>query len=138
MSEPFATVTDVINRYRLLTSEETAKAEVLLKDVSSALRIKAKECNRDLDAMMAEDEDYTNVVRMVTCDIVIRRLDQDASSNTYNLQQESQSALGYTWSGTYVNTGGGTSILDKDLKKLGLRKQKAGFIDFYGVGNAAN
>ena len=138
MSEPFATVTDVINRYKLLTSEETAKAEVLLRDVSSALRIKAKECNRDLDAMMAEDEDYANVVEMVTCDIVIRRLDQDSSSNTYNLQQESQSALGYTWSGTYVNTGGGISILDKDLKKLGLRKQKASFIDFYGVGNAAN
>ena len=88
MSEPFATVTDVINRYKLLTSEETAKAEVLLRDVSSALRIKAKECNRDLDAMMAEDEDYANVVKMVTCDIVIRRLDQDSSSNTYNLQQD--------------------------------------------------
>lgn len=138
MSKPFATVQDIVNRYKPLTNDEMTKAEVLVADVSSALRIKAKECNKDLDVLMAEDEDYANVVRMVTCDIVIRRLDQDSSSNSYNLQQESQSALGYTWSGTYVNTGGGTSILDKDLKKLGLRKQKASFIDFYGVGNAEN
>lgn len=138
MSEPFATVQDIVNRYKPLTNDEMTKAEVLVADVSSALRIKAKECNKDLDVLMAEDEDYANVVRMVTCDIVIRRLDQDSSSNSYNLQQESQSALGYTWSGTYVNTGGGTSILDKDLKKLGLRKQKVNFIDFYGVGNAEN
>ena len=138
MSEPFATVQDIVNRYKPLTNDEMTKAEVLVADVSSALRIKAKECNKDLDVLMAEDENYANVVRMVTCDIVIRRLDQDSSSNSYNLQQESQSALGYTWSGTYVNTGGGTSILDKDLKKLGLRKQKAGFIDFYGVGDAEN
>ena len=138
MSEPFATVQDIVNRYKPLTNDEMTKAEVLIADVSSALRTKAKECKKNLDAMMAEDEDYANVVKMVTCDIVIRRLDQDSSSNSYNLQQESQSALGYTWSGTYVNTGGGTSILDKDLKKLGLRKQKASFIDFYGVGNAEN
>lgn len=138
MSEPFATVQDIVNRYKPLTNDEMTKAEVLIADVSSALRIKAKECNKDLDVLMAEDEDYANVVRMVTCDIVIRRLDQDSSSNSYNLQQESQSALGYTWSGTYVNTGGGTSILDKDLKKLGLRKQKASFIDFYGVDDAEN
>lgn len=138
MREPFATVQDIVNRYKPLTNDEMAKAEVLVADVSSALRIKAKECNMDLDVMIEKDEDYENVVRMVTCDIVIRRLDQDSSSNSYNLQQESQSALGYTWSGTYVNTGGGTSILDKDLKKLGLRKQKVSFIDFYGVSDAEN
>lgn len=44
------------------------------------------------------------------------------------MSQESQSALGYSWSGTFAVAGGGiaNSILNNDLKKLGLLKQKMG------------
>lgn len=131
----YATVDDIIALYRELTPDEIHKTEVLLNDVSSSLRLEGKKCGKDLDAMVLDDEDYANVARLVTCDIVIRRLDQDSSSNTYNLQQESQSALGYSWSGTYVNTGGGISILDRDLKRLGFKKMKVSFADVYGVLN---
>lgn len=127
----YATVDDIIKRYRSLTTEEIEKVEVLIPDVSSALRLEAKKANKDLD-QMAEDSDYFNVVRMVVCDVVVRRLEQD-SDRSSTLSQESQSALGYTWSGTYVNTGGGTSILNKDLKRLGLKRQKMYFTDFLGV-----
>lgn len=129
----FATVDDVITRYRALTSEEITKTEAFLSDVSSALIVEAQQCNADLNEK-AKDEDYANVLTMVTCDIVIRRLEQD-ENHTGNLSQESQSGLGYSWSGSYVNTGGGTPILDKDLKRLGLKRQKVQFIDFYGVEN---
>ena len=132
MVEAFAELKDVINRYRNLTNDETIKCETLLVDVSSALRLEAKKCNVDLDEA-SKDEDYANVLRMVTCDITIRKLEQDSTSS--NLSQESQSALGYSWSGSYVNTGGGTNILDKDLKRLGLKRQKVGFADLYGVEN---
>ena len=49
------------------------------------------------------------------------------------LSQESQSADGYTWSGTYAIPGGGiaSAIMNNDLKRLGLRRQKYGVIDFY-------
>lgn len=126
----FATVDDVIKRYKPLTTDEIEKAEVILEDVTSALRVEGKKCNVDLDEK-AQDEDYANVLRMVTCDIVIRRLEQDENSSS-TLSQESQSALGYSWSGTYVNTGGGTSILNKDLKTLGLKRQAFRFADVYG------
>ena len=132
MVEAFAKLTDVINRYRNLTNDETIKCVTLLVDVSIALRLEAKKCNVDLDET-SKDENYANVLRMVTCDIVIRKLEQDSTSS--NLSQESQSALGYSWSGSYVNTGGGTNILDKDLKRLGLKRQKVGFVDLYGVEN---
>lgn len=130
--KPFAELVDVVNRYRNLTNDETTKCITLLVDVSSALSLEAKKCNVDLDEA-SEDENYANVLRMVTCDIVIRKLEQDSTSS--NLSQESQSALGYSWSGSYVNTGGGTNILDKDLKRLGLKRQKVGFADLYGVEN---
>lgn len=129
----YATVDDIIKRFRSLTSEEIEKTEAIIPEVSSALRLEAKKVNKDLD-QMAEDTDYYNVVKMVVCDIVIRRLEQD-SDHSSNLTNESQSAMGYSWSGTYVNTGGGTSILDKDLKRLGLKRQRIGFVDFLGLGN---
>ena len=49
------------------------------------------------------------------------------------LSQESQSANGYTWSGTYAIPGGGIAgaIMNNDLKRLGLCRQKYGVIDFY-------
>lgn len=129
----YATVDDIIKRFRSLTSEEIEKTEALIPEVSSALRLEAKKVNKDLD-QMAEDTDYYNVVKMVVCDIVIRRLEQD-SDHSSNLTNESQSAMGYSWSGTYVNTGGGTSILDKDLKRLGLKRQRMGFINFIELEN---
>ena len=129
----YATVNDIIKRFRSLTTEEIEKAEAIIPEVSSALRLEAKKVNKDLD-QMAEDTDYYNVVKMVVCDIVIRRLEQDADHSS-NLTNESQSAMGYSWSGTYVNTGGGTSILDKDLKRLGLKRQRVGFIDYLGLAN---
>ena len=46
--------------------------------------------------------------------------------------QESQSALGYTWSGTYLSPGGGLFIKDSELKRLGLKRQKIGGINIYG------
>ena len=110
----FATVDDVIKRYKTLTTEQIEKTEVILEDVTSALRIEGKKCNVDLDGK-AQDEDYANVLKMVTCDIVIRRLEQDENSSS-TLSQESQSALGYSWSGTYVNTGVGTTRCHANIK----------------------
>ena len=128
--ENFATVEDVMNLYGSLNADQIAKVEQLLTYTSSYFRSLAKEYGRDLNQEVIDDEDMKNNAKLATCNVVIRELDKGNSS----LSQESQSALGYTWSGTYVNTGGGLSILNKDLKLLGLNRQRIGMVDIYGVG----
>ena len=128
--ENFATVDDVMNLYGSLNADQIAKVEQLLTYTSSYFRSLAKEYGRDLNQEVIDDEDMKNNAKLATCNVVIRELDKGNSS----LSQESQSALGYTWSGTYVNTGGGLSILNKDLKLLGLNRQRIGMVDIYGVG----
>ena len=128
--ENFATVEDVMNLYGPLNADQLSKVEQLLTYTSSYFRTLAKEYGRDLNQEVIDDEDMKNNAKLATCNVVIRELDKGNSS----LSQESQSALGYTWSGTYVNTGGGLSILNKVLKLLGLNRQRIGMVDIYGVG----
>lgn len=127
----FATVNDVIaisgNNY---TSAEQERIETLLPLICDTLRLEAKKVGKDLDEM-AEDASYASVLKLVTCDVVIRAMRQTQTGDP--LSQESQSANGYTWSGTYAIPGGGIAgaIMNNDLKRLGLRRQKYGVIDFY-------
>jgi hypothetical protein len=48
------------------------------------------------------------------------------------MSQVSQSALGYSVSGTFLNPQGGMFFYDNELKRIGLTKrQKLGRIEFY-------
>lgn len=131
MNTPFATVEDIQKLWRPLTSLEQEKAENLLPLVSDELRVLAKDVGKDLDAMAAADEAYASVVKIVTCDVTVRVLRQSTEGEA--MTQESQSGLGYSWQGTYAVAGGGiaNSILNNDLKKLGLRKQQMGVIQLW-------
>lgn len=127
----FATVTELIERWKPLTAEEQTRATKLLEDVSNLLRYEARKCNKDLDEMIGSgstlDIVYQTVVKDVTCDIVRRIMCQNPEGEA--LSQFSQSALGYTVSGTYSIPGGGglaSAIMKNDLKRLGLRIQRAG------------
>lgn len=133
MSDYFATVEDITTLWRPLTAAEQEQAEALLPVVCDMLRQEAVKVGKDLDKMIASGELLPNVAKSVTVDIISRYIEQNRNDNASTLQQESQSALGYSWSGTYVNTGGGVSILRKDLRKLGLNRQRYGFIDMLGV-----
>ena len=113
------------------TSAEQERIETLLPLVSDALRNEAIKVGKNLDDMIAEDESgaYESVVKLVTTDVIVRVLTQ-ANQNGL-LSQESQSALGYSWSGTYAIPGGGVaqSIMKNDLKRLGLRRQRFGVME---------
>lgn len=128
-----ASVNDVNTLWKPLSHAEQEQVEALLPVVSDSLRQEAKRVGKDLDEMIAKGEILPNVVKSVVVDIISRYLDQLSSDNASTLSQESQSALGYSWSGTYVNTGGGMSILKKDLKRLGLTRQRFGMVDLYGI-----
>lgn len=128
MSTPFATVNDIETLWRPLSSSEQSRASALLPLVSDELRVLAKNVNKDLDAMAAADEAYQSVLKIVTVDVTVRVLRQSTDGDA--MTQESQSALGYSWSGTYAVAGGGiaNSILNNDLKKLGLKTQQIGVL----------
>lgn len=130
--DAFATVQDVITvSGATYTQAEQDRIGALLTRISNALRYEAVKVGKDLDALVAADPAYANVVNTVTCDIVIRAMRQ--STDGEPMSQESQSALGYSWSGTYAVPGGGVanSIMRNDLKRLGLSRQKYGAIDLW-------
>lgn len=126
MSQPFATVDDISTLWRQLTAEEQTRAEALLPLVSDEIRVLGRNAGKDIDAEIESDSTYGSVVKIVTVDVVARILRQSTQGDA--MTQEAQSALGYSWSGSYAVPGGGiaNSILRNDLKKLGLLKQQIG------------
>lgn len=127
----YATVTDIANMFRPLTSEEQTRANYLIDAVCSEIRLKAKAQGKDFDAMVAADEDLAEVAKAVTVDTVGRVLNQSTTSEAFS--QTTESALGYSVTGTYLVPGGGTLLLNRDLKRLGLLRQRVGEIDIWGV-----
>ena len=133
MAESYATVDDLSIMWRKLTLEEQEMCAAIIPVISDQLRFEAKKVGKDLGKMVKSGDIPLNVVKSVTVDIASRYIEQSTSDKSTLLSQESQSALGYSWSGTYTNTGGGISILNKDLKRLGLNRQRYGLVDIYGL-----
>lgn len=127
---PFATIEDVELLWRDLKQEEKTRAESLLEVISDSLRYEAMKVKQNLDTNVKESPILGNVVKSVVVDIVARTL--LTSTEDEPMTQTSQSALGYTFSGTYLVPGGGLFIKKSELSRIGLRKQKYGVIDLYG------
>ena len=128
----FATVADVLEiTGKTYTNAEAARIEALLELISDTLRVYATNIGKNLDEMADASTAYANVLKLTTVDIVIRAMRQSLDGDP--MTQESQSAIGYTWSGTYAIPGGGIAgaIMKNDLKRLGLRRQQYGTIEFY-------
>ena len=127
----FASVEDIETLWRDLDVVETQRAEALLPLVSDLLRQEAEKVGKDLDQMIAASRTLGSTAKVVTVDIVARILRQNTTGEP--MTQESQAALGYSWSGTYAVPGGGiaNAIMNNDLKRLGLRKQRIGVLEPY-------
>ena len=118
----FATTQDLIDLWRPLTTEEEDRAENLLIIVSDELRLRANDVGKDLDEMIEATPALASIAKSVTCDVVARTL--MTSTDQEPTTQFSQSALGYSVSGTYLMPGGGLFIKKNELARLGLKKQK--------------
>ena len=129
--ENFATVDDLKKLWRTLKFDEEKRAEALLEVVSHSLRVEAKKVVKDLDGLVATDPSFAMVVKSVTVDVVARTL--MTSTDQEPMTQVAESALGYSFSGSYLVPGGGLFIKDSELKRLGLKKQRYGVIDIYGT-----
>ena len=131
---PFATLADVLALTgAAYTTTEQERIESLLPLVSDALRYEANKVNKDLDEMIDSDESFGSVAKLVTVDVVVRVLSQNMDKEP--MSQESETALGYSWSGTYAIPGGGiaNSIMNNDLKRLGLKAQRYGTLEIFDI-----
>ena len=129
MAEPFATVADITALWRPLSEAEKERAEALLPVVSDSLRQEAIKVGKDLGQMLADGEVLENVLRSVVVDVVARTL--MTSTDSEPMTQFSESALGYSASGTFLVPGGGLFIKSSELARLGLKRQKYGVIDLW-------
>lgn len=125
----YATIDDLMTIWRSMTAEESARAAELIELVSASLRIEAKKVGKDLDAMINEDPDLGVVAKSVTVDVVARTL--MTSTDSEPMTQTSESAMGYSVSGTFLVPGGGLFIKKSELARLGIRGQKYGVIHPY-------
>jgi len=132
MGAVYATVDELSSYWRTMTADEQTRAKVLLDSVSSELRIIANSVGKDLDALIADSEDYGTLVKSVVMDTVARILNQSTTGEA--MSQISESAMGYTQSGTYLVPGGGTTILNRDLKRLKLKKQQVSSVEIWNYG----
>lgn len=127
----FATVEDLETLWRSLKFDERKRAEALLTVVSDSLREEAKKVSKDLDKMVLDSPSYQSVVKSVTVDVVARTL--MTSTDQEPMTQMAESAMGYSFSGSYLVPGGGLFIKESELKRLGFKKQRYGVIDLYGT-----
>lgn len=113
------------------TEAEQTRINTLLPLVSDLIKNEGAKVGKDVDALIAADTAYSSVVKLVTVDVVTRVLRQSTTGEP--MQQESQSALGYSWSGTYAVPGGGVtmSLMENEKRTLGFKAQRYGSITLW-------
>lgn len=126
----FATTEDIQTLWRALTPEEEERASALLQKVSSILRSEADKVGKDLDLMIQQKPYLADVATSVTVDVVARAL--ATPTNQEPVSQFTESAMGYSYSGTYLVPGGGVFIKNAELARLGLKRQKMGGMKLWG------
>lgn len=127
----YATISDITALFRPLTQAETDKATALLPIVSDRLRVAAFQVGKDLDEMIARTPGLRNVAKQVTVDVVARTLMTPTTTGQGVMSQVSESALGYSVSGSFLNPGGGLFVKDAELRALGIKRQQIGVLEIY-------
>lgn len=131
MGVKYASQEDITALGKKLTAEQQSAAEMLIDAASAKLRIIAKKYGKDIDAMIANDDDYGLVVKNTVVQAVARAL-SCISDSTPAITQGSQSAMGYSVSMTYLNAGQSLYYLRNELKDLGLLRQTWGAMEVFG------
>lgn len=125
----YCSVDDVISLWRPLKNNEILRVKELIPVIENSLRVEADNVGKDLDEMAKASESYRSVLKSVVVDVVARTL--MTATDQEPMTQYSESALGYSFSGSFLVPGGGLFIKKSELSRLGLRRQRYGVIDFY-------
>lgn len=131
MEGKILTLEDLKILFRPLTQAEELKADRLIDTVYELLQQEAKRVGKDLQTMIDQGDLSLRVLQSVIADIVGRTL--MTATNQEPVSQFTQSALGYSVSGTYLVPGGGIYVKKSELARLGLRRQRVGVMDVYGL-----
>lgn len=127
----YASIEDYEKVYNIiLNNEQQKRLLVLIELASSLLREEANKRKINLSAVINSSDDKANVAKMVVLACVHRVMSKDDDQDM-PLEQFSQSALGYTFSGTYVNPGDDLYYLKNELKRMGIIKQRYGAVEIY-------
>lgn len=130
MGANYATISDITELGISLTPEQQTAAEVLITQASAKLRLIAKKYDKNVDALIAEDEDYGEAVKSIVIQAVTRALNSITNTDPA-ATQGSQAALGYSVSYTYLNAGQALYFLRNELKDLGFMQQTYGAMEVY-------
>ena len=132
MNGVLATVEEYESIYSVhLSDTEKERVETLLTYASALLRTEASNRGYNLDMILLKDEARKYVAKMVVLASVKRAIHTNEVTEA-PLEQFSQSAMGYTVSGTYLNPGDDIYFLNNELKRLGIyRKAQGFFIDLW-------
>lgn len=125
----YCSVDDVISLWRPLKNDEILRVKELIPVIENSLRVEADNVGKDLDEMANASEPYKSVLKSVIVDVVARTL--MTATDQEPMTQYSESALGYSFSGSFLVPGGGLFIKKSELSRLGLKRQRYGVIDFY-------
>lgn len=127
MNETLATIEEYEKVYNVhLSDSEKERVETLLMYASALLRVEASNRGYNLDLIMLKDGAKRTVAKMVVLASVKRAMHTNEVTEA-PLEQFSQSAMGYTVSGTYLNPGDDIYFLNNELKRLGIKKKVQAF-----------
>mgnify|MGYP000183570735 CR=1 FL=1 len=136
MNGTLATVDEYEAIYSVhLSDTEKTRVETLLEYASDLLRAEASNRGYNLDFIISRDGAKKTVAKMVVLASVKRAMHTNEVTEA-PLEQFSQSAMGYTVSGTYLNPGDDIYFLNNELKRLGISKKAQGF--FIGTNKRNN
>lgn len=127
----YASIEDYEKVYNIvLNNDQQKRLLILIELASSLLREEASKRKINLSAVINSSDDKANIAKMVVLACVHRVMAKDDEQDM-PLEQFSQSALGYTFSGTYVNPGDDLYYLKNELKRMGIIKQRYGAMEIY-------
>lgn len=115
----FADVSDLESRWRELSTDEEARANVLLGDASAMLSALVK--------VDDEDDDQAALLKMVCCDMVIRSMSA-TNMDAYGVSQSAITAGPYTQSFSYSNPSGDMYLTKLEKRLLGITTSYIGTI----------
>lgn len=123
----YATVQDIQDLKRALTSEEQSRAANLIPIICDEIRELAFRQGKDFDAMIAADPYLASVAKAVVCDAVVRELNTPGFQLPATSYSESAGSVSQSYS--LPNASGAIKLWPSDLKALGLKRQLLGAID---------
>lgn len=129
---PFATVEELEERWRTLTTDEEARATNLLKDASYMILARCAGANEVDDDDSAEQAQRESVLRSIVCAMVQRSM--TAGGDAPGVKTSQETAGPFSRSFTFANPTGDMYLTSAEMKLLPCGKQVAFTVpmnDFY-------